>query len=156
MGNFAEGAIVFLPAEGAPIWSNQLDFRTYWAPGQSTLTLCVEDFMDSWNRALVSPERGGQLAQTRDGNLVLSAIDGLPGETMFLYGDSKLWWNAMGFSEVALPTDSDIVAESLPLNDMKPLERIWSGTELQDFESPCNNPNAPLSPPEFVGYNIEF
>lgn len=150
-GSAAQGGIFFLNQAGnVPLFRVDFDFRSIWPPGQGTLTLCLEDFIDAWNQKLneTVPDVGGRLSQASDGRFVVSAITNERESTLFLYNISQVWWNVMGFRGTQFPTNTALIADTLPLNDLKPIEFIGTGSQLVDVNNPCNRPNPRTQTPK--------
>jgi hypothetical protein len=156
-GYIAPGNIVFIDRTYSTVlFRVDLDFTSIWNPSQSFLKLCVEDFIDTWNRSLAVrvPDVGGRLSRTSDGRFVVSAITNALGSTLYLYGtECQQWWQRMGFSSQfptvpQYPTNAAIIADTLPLNDA-PFEYLSMGSQLVDPNvNPCRRPNPRTQTPK--------
>jgi hypothetical protein len=151
-GRDALGSIIFSNFSGAVIlFRVDLDFRSIWPPGKGVLTLCLEDFIDAWNSNLAArvPDVGGRLSRASDGRFVVSRITNEQQSTLKLWPQCQVWWNVMGFRGTQYPTNAAaFIADTLPLNDLKPIEYIGGGSQLVDVNNLCNVPNPRTQTPK--------
>jgi hypothetical protein len=144
-----------LPPQQTPV-----DFEDIWPEESPTLTIPVSLFLKRWNDALTDAR--GRLSVLEDGRLTMSPINTLAGDSVALTVApvSIPWWTALGFSTTGHFTNTDLIAQTIPISNMNlrtdELELIGTGPQLIDRENPCLLPNGPTAEPRWVDWRKEF
>ncbi len=132
------------------------------APGRSSIRLCLDEFVSIWNSSAPIPDsRGtGGLLRINEGKLVMDPIEvaGAGQQPIsFPFNETPIWWTRMGFNATGLKTNSTITAERVPSDQLTAQTLpIGTGSVFTDTQNPCQLPNPPTSAPAFDRFNYRF